>query len=209
MTDTPSPFSSRVSGLSVLALRERIALDLRDFFIAATGEARESAYAALLTLPPEKIGVSPAPPPRTKAERQALEYEFNRLFVGPGRVQAPPYASIYLDPEPQLMGRTTDDIRELMRAVGLSLRDQGREPEDHLSFELELWCVLARLEAQYAATPEVLQEIRDARRRFVREHLALWIPDFLQRAGQGEHPILRTVLQCLEWWLSTCSKEET
>jgi TorA maturation chaperone TorD len=37
---------------------------------------------------------------------EGAEFVFNRLFVDPAALQAPPYASYYLEPEQQLMGKS-------------------------------------------------------------------------------------------------------
>ena len=42
---------------------------------------------------------------------QALEVDFSRLFVGPFKVLAPPYGSIYLDTMGTVMGLSTVDAR--------------------------------------------------------------------------------------------------
>ena len=50
--------------------------------------------------------------PETQAEQalRTLEIEYNRLFVGPGRPQAPPYESVYRDPRGLVMGPTARDV---------------------------------------------------------------------------------------------------
>ena len=76
-----------------------LAMALRDFFSAGCAAELADAVPALCA-------------GRTLGEDEAreLEYEFNRLFVGPQAVPAPPFASIYLEKEPQLM---VDMIRPL------------------------------------------------------------------------------------------------
>ena len=62
---------------------------------------------------------------------QAEEYAFNRLFVGPQAVPAPPYASVYLEAEPRLMGNAATDMREILQALGLAAPEG--QPDDFIA----------------------------------------------------------------------------
>ena len=77
---------------------------------------------------------------------QAIHEEYNRLFIGPHRLPAPPWASVYTDPEGVIFGNATLGVRQWMRdnAVKLSLPD--KEPEDHFGLMLMMlsWCVCSR-----------------------------------------------------------------
>ena len=59
---------------------------------------------------------------------EKLKVEFARLFIGPYRLAAPPYGSIYLDEERKIMGDSTIDVRRRYIESGLSLAGhvQGR-----------------------------------------------------------------------------------
>ena len=69
-------------------------------------------------------------PSRDEDSIREAEYAFNRLFVGPGPVPAPPYASVYLDAEPLLMGQAAVSMRELIWSLGLAVREEDNLPED-------------------------------------------------------------------------------
>lgn len=131
------------------------------------------------------------------AQDDELEFAFNRLFVGPDVVPAPPYASVYLDAAPLLMGSATTAMRELAHSLGLATADG--QPEDHLACELEIWLVLVRLlDTAPTATRE---DVRAALGWLTEEHLALWIPPFLKRARAATPPpTLAAVLDRLEHW---------
>jgi TorA maturation chaperone TorD len=43
------------------------------------------------------------------------EYDFNALFVGPQTLKAAPYASVYLEEDASVMGKSTLSIREFMQ----------------------------------------------------------------------------------------------
>ena len=170
---------------------EETALLLRDFFAAPGGQKLKNAALKLLQNRPGPGRLS------SEAEWLELEYAFNRLFVGPDSVPAPPYASVYLEPEPQLMGRSTDQIRELMRALGLTPPRPGQEPEDHISYELELWCILARLNEVQPG-----REVKAALAWLTEERLAVWLPAFIKRAEEaGAPPPIGEALSLLARWI--------
>ncbi|MEA7543853.1 molecular chaperone TorD family protein, partial [Salmonella enterica subsp. enterica serovar Montevideo] len=52
-------------------------------------------------------------------ERQQLRlsiHDFNALFVGPGKLLAAPFASVYLEDDALVMGKATLEIRDFMAA---------------------------------------------------------------------------------------------
>lgn len=69
-------------------------------------------------------------------------YDYNRLFVGPGRLLAPPFESVYRNPEKLVMQKETLEVRGFYQRAGLQVIQMGSQPDDHLAFELELVCYL-------------------------------------------------------------------
>lgn len=71
------------------------------------------------------------------AEQFAIEDDepladaWQRLFIGPWALPAPPWGSVWLDKESVLFGDSTLALREWMRANGIGLSEQRAEPEDH------------------------------------------------------------------------------
>ncbi len=124
-------------------------------------------------------------------ELQKLEYEFNRLFVGPNAPFAPPYASVYLENEPRLMGACTLEVRRLYQALGLATPESL--PDDFLPFELEAWIILA----------DLAEGDRDARRAFhwLTAHLLSWLEHFTRRLEQASlSPPMLKIMQALNCW---------
>ena len=72
-----------------------------------------------------------------------LRTEYTRLFINSvPKTTVPPYASVYLDGDGSLQGRTTERTRDFYRERGYDLADTT-EPADHLSFELDFLAALA------------------------------------------------------------------
>ena len=166
--------------------RERCLIALRDFFAARDGTAMAAACAALGG---EAVPLDP----------DALEYAFNRLFVGPGKVVAPPYASVYLDPEHRLMGDVTQRVAAIYEAIGLACPRPGSLPDDHLALELD---ALLAFRALGTRAPDA--GLAALRRYFLHEHMALWLPRFataVRQAAEVPPAIARVIallLACLD-----------
>jgi TorA maturation chaperone TorD len=162
---------------------------LRDFFLASSTSELGAAFTALAggTEDPQAIDL------------EAAEFVFNKLFVGPMALQAPPYASCYLSSEPQLMGGCTLAVRRLYEMAGLASPLLGHLPEDHLGVELDAAQMMLALTAQVSMeAPRALWDF------FLNQHLGAWVPQFLARARNADaaHPIIDLALDRLEAWLN-------
>ena len=163
---------------------------LSRFFFAQTGAEMQSAWALLEGAP-------------AVDDWDSVEYGFNRLFVGPAALSAPPYASVYLDgTHRQVMGQTTTRIRELYQALGLASPWLNKIPDDHLALELDaLWQVLDT----YQRLPG--EPLRQAAAYLCR-HLLRWVPRFVEQVRHADavHPALLYVTDRL---LETLQAEDT
>lgn len=165
---------------------------LRDFFAASGG--REMVL-ALKALDEAEGNAASSPPP----DADETEFAFNRLFVGPGRVPAPPYASVYLDPEWRLMGRASLRAGAVYDALGLASPHPGSMPADHLALELDAALAFSTL-AEGGADPRLAQ----LKNYFLHDHLASWLPRFIAAASKEPEmpPAIGRVLLALESWLA-------
>lgn len=66
-----------------------------------------------------------------REDDEPLPEAWQRLFIGPWALPAPPWGSVWLDKESVLFGDSTLALREWMRATGIALSEQRSEPEDH------------------------------------------------------------------------------
>lgn len=166
---------------------------LRDFFASRDENDMSSAMSGLSKLAPQ-YGLE-AIETFSAAE---TEYAFNRLFIGPGPVAAPLFASAYLEPDGRLMGDATRQASSFYSSIGFASPFNGSLPEDHLSLELDaaLICADSNEHDRYALWKE-----------FLRSHLGSWLPRFLSRLEAMEDlpATLRLALAVLAVWL----REET
>ena len=219
----PAPANARMTNADAFARRGAA---LRDFFFATNGNSLRRAFEAL-ALP----DAPPLPPVPAWDEE---EYLFNRLFVGPGPVAAPPYASVYLEPERRLMGEAALFAREAYAALGLVSPWQGSLPDDHIGLELDAALTVFATLRQNAAgpansppcttsaapgpcapsgplaprpAPEDLAAWWDA---FVAGHMSAWVPSFLdalRRAGATSAVMGRAGDDLARWLADAVSPE--
>lgn len=112
-----------------------------------------------------------------------LLWEYRRLFVGPAAKAAPPWGSVYTDKDQVIFGRSTLELRQWMREIGIAKLSNDGDPEDHLGLMLLMMSWIANNK------PGKLKE-------FLSGHLLTWAPHFLEYVDNAtENPFYKGVAQ--------------
>jgi len=79
----------------------------------------------------------------THTGEEPLPAAWQRLFIGPDALPAPPWGSVWLDRESVLFGDSTLALRQWMREQAIDVASTQNEPEDHIGTLLLLaaWLV--------------------------------------------------------------------
>ena len=139
-----------------------------------------------------------------EAARLELEVDYNRLFVGPGRLLAPPYESFYRS-EPDENGRGTIcgmpmlAVKDVYTRFNVELPDHFVDYPDHIAFELEFLSLLAAREAEAleSGDEEALTAFRSGQEEFRAQHLGVWFAQFAESVKQGAETELYPALASL------------
>jgi TorA maturation chaperone TorD len=119
-----------------------------------------------------------------REDPQALLVDYTRLFIGPAAKLASPYASTWLGRDG---ASPAVPVLKFYEEGGFDVDDQFRDLPDHVAAELEfLYLVIYRqAEATLARDVDALAKWEALERRFLREHLAAWVPPFTQAVRDG------------------------
>ena len=124
------------------------------------------------------------------ADLDALCSEYTKLFIGPGKLPAPPWESVYVYGEDLLFQESTVEVRLDYRAAGYQASGYPHEADDHLAKELGFMSALSE-EAQRAFEQGDGESFRQAMSRqllFLGKHLNSWLPKFAERFESAEKP---------------------
>lgn len=114
------------------------------------------------------------------ASIEALKIDFSKLFIGPFKLFAAPYGSIYLEDGRQVMGKSTLDVRVRYLEAGLDLAKDFKDAPDHISAELEFmhYLIFKEIEALSKSEPKKAADYIHKQRSFLEDHLLAWVPTF-------------------------------
>ncbi|QOX78308.1 molecular chaperone TorD family protein [Trichlorobacter lovleyi] len=134
-----------------------------------------------------------------KIRLDELLVEHARLFMGPFKLVAPPYGSVWLDQHKSVMGDSTAKVAAFYHANGLHLADDFHELPDHFAVELEFMSYLAfrQREAAAAGVPREADRLRDLQREFLGTFLLPWFEPFTDAIiDDAEAPFYQALARC-------------
>lgn len=124
--------------------------------------------------------------------RLELEIDYNRLFVGPAALLAPPYESYYASMLPNGKGgrlRTQDEatVRSAYRRWGYTAPEVFIDLPDHIAVELGFLALLARDEsaAWETGNAKKARELQRAGDEFATQHPGAWVARCAARVDNG------------------------
>lgn len=104
---------------------------------------------------------------RIQEGKDTLFEEYRRLFVGPAKKVAPPWGSVYTDPDQVLFGASTIDFKLFLARNGIEISVSPTEPVDHFGVMLQLMAWIARNKE------DLLDE-------YLSKHFLTWATHFLE-----------------------------
>ncbi len=134
--------------------------------------------------------------------RLFLELDYNRLFVGPEKLLAPPYESVYLssrtlsnsgiNEKMTIDSIYASEIKREYAEVGFVPAAEFNDFADHIALEIEFMGHLYGLIAKELANnnrqldgDSLLTRINSTRENFARNHLSKWLPTLYERVSKN------------------------
>lgn len=115
----------------------------------------------------------------------ALQRDYARLFVGPGKLLAVPWESVYRSAEGLVFEQQTLEVRAMYREFGMPIPNLGKEPDDHIGLELYFVahvCAIG-LDAIQQDDAAQLEAAQLGLQRFFAEHLSQWADQCLTKVS--------------------------
>lgn len=124
--------------------------------------------------------------------RLVMEVDYNRLFVGPGKLLAVPYESFYRS-EPDENGRGSIcglpmlAVKDFYARFGTTMPEGSVDYPDHIAFELEFLSLLAQEESKCweKGDAEGAAVFQKGAAEFRRDHLGVWAHRFADDVKAG------------------------
>ncbi|MCZ4060405.1 Tat proofreading chaperone DmsD [Pantoea sp. LMR881] len=130
----------------------------------------------------EKESLQPLTSVLSAAVPATLYVEWQRLFMGPAALPAPPWGSVWLDPEQVLNGDSTLRLKTFLAREEMTLHGAENEPVDHIGLML--------LQAAWLAQEERFEALQT----LLSEHLMSWLPAFVETLKRAEPVSFYTAL---------------
>lgn len=113
---------------------------------------------------------------------EAIQSDYQRLFVGPEKILAPPWESVWRSEKRLMFQEQTLEVRERYRRYGLEIHNMYHEPDDHIKLGLAFVACLAKLgtEMYDILDFESYQRLLNEKNIFFAQHLQSWAPKWCE-----------------------------
>ena len=132
-------------------------------------------HAAMQEIAAEKDAVGP------------LSSEYTKLFVGPGKLAASPWESVYACGEELVFQQSTLDVRAAYRTAGFEAAGYPHIPDDHIATEFAFLAALCN-QASKSIQEDDWQAARVSLGRqalFLSQHIGTWVGEFARRVASN------------------------
>lgn len=138
------------------------------------------------------------------ANLELLKIDFSKLFIGPYKLLAAPYGSVYLDGERKIMGNSTLDVKNIYQEAGLDTAKNFKDAPDHINVELEFmyYLIFKEIEAFPNSDIETAIGFIQKQKSFLEDHLMAWMPEFANSIIEhAENPFYPNLAKATETFL--------
>lgn len=130
-----------------------------------------------------------------------IKGEYTHLLIGPHKLLAPPWESVYTSKERLLFQESTLEIRRRYVNHGFIPAEYPHVADDHLALELDFMASLSGMteKAYQEQDMERMLQLLDEQKSFLKEHLLGWVPEFAEKIQESPtlylYPNMATMLK--------------
>jgi len=128
-----------------------------------------------------------------------IKSEYVYLMLGPEKLPAPPWESVYVNKAPLLFQESTLKVRQAYLEYDLLPAAYPHEADDHLALEINFMAHLGQLSQESFEKNDVrqLQKILSDQKAFLEKHLLVWIGDFAEQIQNSKKRDFYPQMACL------------
>lgn len=104
---------------------------------------------------------------------ERIRWDYTRLFIGPHKIPAPPWESVYVNKERLIFQEETLNVRRAYLKYCLTTKNIGQEADDHLGYELDFMYRLCQLSLENS---EFIGSVLSDQKDFLESHILKWVP---------------------------------
>lgn len=122
-----------------------------------------------------------------KIALEKLTSEYNYLLIGPHKLLAPPWESVYLSKERLLFQESTLKVRQVYLEHNFIPAEYPHVADDHLALELDFMANISSMtqKAYEEQDRKQVLELLENQKSFLKEHLLVWIPEFSEKIQES------------------------
>jgi len=128
-----------------------------------------------------------------------IKSEYVYLMLGPEKLTAPPWESVYVNKAPLLFQESTLKVRQAYLEYDLLPAAYPHEADDHLAIEINFMAHLGQLSRESFEKNDIrqLQKILSDQKAFLEKHLLVWIGDFAEQIQSSKKRDFYPQMACL------------
>ena len=130
----------------------------------------------------------------------SLRTTYTALFVGPGKLAADPWESVYVNEDAALFQRSTLGVRNAYRVQGLLPAEYPRVADDHIAIECGFLAALAAraCDAEGAGDALSMRDHLMASQEFLHDHLLVWVGEYAKRLSMADNGLYGSAALALD-----------
>lgn len=129
--------------------------------------------------------------------------EYTYLLIGPGKLPAPPWESVYVTKERLIFTESTIKVRSAYLEYQFLPANYPHEADDHIAIELDFMLRLSKLSLEHFenGNTKKFEKVLSDQKVFLEEHLLNWVGDFANQIQSSKTHYFYPQMASLALWI--------